>query len=353
MSTDISFFNWTPSTPHAMAYVVIVTRHQGRWLLVRHHQRSSWELPGGKIEPGESPLEAAHRELREETGAQKYRLHAVEGYRVTQPGLSGEGLLCFAEVDTLEPLSPLSEIAEVAPMDTLPEDLTWAEIQPVLFRHVTGRLSLLSKLGGYQHVVWDWNGTLVNDAPLAVEIVNQLMTTQSLGSTDLASYRRDFCHPVIDYYRNLGFDFERLPFDQLCNEFGRHYSAARERLQLHPGSRFLLGGLAGQSTQSLLSASSQTVLEQCLNHHGIASLFDHIYGLPDNQARCKIDRGRELLAATGILAKNTILVGDTDHDLEVADALGIELLLIGDGHQCASKLAQMHHQVLSGWHALG
>ena len=53
----------------ALIYVVLVSRYRHQWVIVRHGERTTWEIPGGHIEEGESPDRAAARELVEETGA--------------------------------------------------------------------------------------------------------------------------------------------------------------------------------------------------------------------------------------------------------------------------------------------
>ena len=113
------------------AFSVIAVRENGAWLLVRHSARKTWELPGGHREPDETPLEAACRELYEETGALRFRLCACGCYSVTQGGQTSWGALFLAEAITRGPL-PESEIAQVRAFAALPSALTYPTIQPVL-----------------------------------------------------------------------------------------------------------------------------------------------------------------------------------------------------------------------------
>lgn len=115
---------------------VIVSRYQGKWVFCKHRQRQTYEVPAGHREPGETILEAARRELYEETGALTYELHPVSVYSVTSdeyPG--GYGMVFFAEIQELGPIPPL-EIERIELFDAIPSNLTYPLIQPALIHRV-------------------------------------------------------------------------------------------------------------------------------------------------------------------------------------------------------------------------
>lgn len=120
-------------------YAVVIARYGGRLLWCRHRDRQTWEIPGGHIEPGESALEAAARELQEETGATDFTLQPVCWYSAWRAdGVPHScGLLCVADVHALGDLH--NEIAEVRPFDGVPDALTYPDIQPRLFEEVNRR----------------------------------------------------------------------------------------------------------------------------------------------------------------------------------------------------------------------
>jgi 8-oxo-dGTP diphosphatase len=134
--TEVKFFPAAYSPEVSLTYSVISARFDGRWILVRHHKRDTWEIPGGHIENDETSDEAAKRELMEETGALKFGIDCVATYSVLKNGETGFGRLYFAEVEELGPVPDISEIAEVIFMDSLPENLTHPDIQPYLFDRV-------------------------------------------------------------------------------------------------------------------------------------------------------------------------------------------------------------------------
>lgn len=130
----VDFCNEKPSgTP--LTYVVIAARYNGKWVLVRHKERNTYESPGGHIEPDEDFITAAKRELYEETGARDFSLDLVSIYTVKTGEKTAGGYLFFADVKELSAL-PDYEIAEIVLMDKLPEKLTYPLIQPALFDYI-------------------------------------------------------------------------------------------------------------------------------------------------------------------------------------------------------------------------
>lgn len=117
----------------AYKFVVILSRYRGQILLSKHRLRATWESQGGHIEPGETPLEAAKRELYEESGALEYRITPAFDYRAWDEASAANGMVFLAEIDTLGPL-PESEMERTACFDALPPNLTYPGIAPVLFR---------------------------------------------------------------------------------------------------------------------------------------------------------------------------------------------------------------------------
>ena len=134
--TRVNFFDAEYIPDKKLTYSVIAALCRGSWIFVRHCDRKTWEIPGGHIEDGESPSEAAARELEEETGAKKFDLECVATYSVEKEGSFGFGRIFFAEVHSLGKIPDLSEIAEVTLSDHLPENLTYPDIQTGLFRKV-------------------------------------------------------------------------------------------------------------------------------------------------------------------------------------------------------------------------
>ena len=113
-------------------YVVVMSRYQGKILLSRHKDRTTWETQGGHIEPGETPLEAARRELYEESGALEFEIRPVFDYWAGDDKAGASCQVFAAEIRKLGPL-PESEMAEVRAFDEVPPNVTYPAITPEIF----------------------------------------------------------------------------------------------------------------------------------------------------------------------------------------------------------------------------
>ena len=115
-------------------YVVVLSTCGGKIMLSRHRERGTWETQGGHIEPGETPMQAARRELFEESGATAFDIRPLCDYWAGDawPDGGASGVVFAAEIRERGAL-PKSEMAEVRLFDALPQELTYPAITPVLF----------------------------------------------------------------------------------------------------------------------------------------------------------------------------------------------------------------------------
>jgi 8-oxo-dGTP diphosphatase len=132
-----------PEKGRLYIYVIIVSRCLGKWVFCRGRGRDTWEIPGGHIEEGEPADDAARRELCEETGAVEYSIRLVSDVAVKHEGDNEFRFsrLYYAEIEELGPL-PGYEIEEVMLADSVPEKLTYPDIQPVLFEKAKSEIQI-------------------------------------------------------------------------------------------------------------------------------------------------------------------------------------------------------------------
>lgn len=207
--------------------------------------------------------------------------------------------------------------------------------------------SLYAHIEDKEHVIWDWNGTLLNDVDHAVKVVCRILEEESLPSIDVQQYKSVFRFPVIEYYRHLGFDTSPKKFADLCERFNQYFYEELHTCALWPGARETLAQIhKSGKTQSLLSASEHNMLQSSVRQFDVDSYFHHVFGIADKMAASKVSRGHELIEQVRSPLSKTVLIGDTDHDLEVGKALGIDVILVEHGHQCPTRLKSLHNRVV-------
>ena len=203
------------------------------------------------------------------------------------------------------------------------------------------------------HVIWDWNGTLVDDAWLCVEIVNELLTRRGLAPTTPCKYSEVFGFPLRTYYQRVGFDLEREDFAATGDEFNILYGQRFRECRLREGARKVLTALGCNGIeQSLLSASNEADLEEMVAHYGLRSHFASVAGVDNGLGERKIERGHRHLADLNCRSDEILLIGDTLHDIEVAAALGVHCVLLPSGHQSRRRLELGECTVVDGLFAV-
>jgi len=191
----------------------------------------------------------------------------------------------------------------------------------------------------YRHIIWDWNGTLWDDTWLCVEINNHMLQRRRLPEITVDTYRDTLCFPVVDYYCQLGFDYENDPYDRLAEEFIAEYEQRRFECALHEGARVLIQTLHARNIpQAVLSAYQQDTLLQAVDYFGLTPFFNDIIGLDDIYAAGKVENGRKYIAGLDLAPSEVLFIGDTIHDFEVARAMGVDCALLAIGHNSRSRL---------------
>ena len=192
----------------------------------------------------------------------------------------------------------------------------------------------------YTHIIWDFNGTILDDVQLGIRCVNTMLSKRGLPVLpDVEAYRQVFGFPIEAYYRRLGFDFEKEDYHTvLAPEWVALYMAGEEFCPLNRGAAETLAAVAGRGvSQVMLSASQQGQLEGQLARLGLAGYFEEVLGLDNIHARSKQGlaeawRERHPLA-------RPLFVGDTEHDADVAEAVGAECILYAGGFNANPQLS--------------
>lgn len=182
-------------------------------------------------------------------------------------------------------------------------------------------------------ILWDWNGTLLNDVDACVDAMNQMLAKRSMDFLSIEKYQNIFTFPVQNYYKALGFDFNKDSFEDLSIEYIQLYKDLSLKSPLQEGATELLEYFKEKDyKQVIISASEQKALEKQVEERNITKYFDTIIGLDNIHAHSKLHNALAYINELKIKPQNICFIGDTYHDYEVADAIGCNCILVKSGH---------------------
>ena len=207
---------------------------------------------------------------------------------------------------------------------------------------------MIERLSKYKHIIWDWNGTLIDDVWLVVDIMNKMLKKRNLPGIDSKRYREIFDFPVMDYYAKLEFDFFNESFEDLTVEFISEYYARFNECKLFDKVEEVLKKIRNMGiSQSILSASKEDILVEKVKYYGIDKYFCRIMGLENHYAQSKVERGKKWIAELNLNPQDVLLIGDTAHDYIVSKNIGSDCLLIANGHHNYERLAKLGVEVIN------
>jgi len=199
-------------------------------------------------------------------------------------------------------------------------------------------------------VFWDWNGTLVNDAPALCDSFNRVLQTRGIEPISLDRYREISQHPVQSMYEEMGLDFERHSFQEIAEEWHRHYYDRAPEIQLHHDSLTTLQALQLRGArQMVLSALPKDVLVHSVRSHSVEAFFEHVVGIHHNRADTKVAEGVSLLRRLGVKGTDVTVIGDSSHDVEVARELKANCILVARGAESRGRLEAHGFPVLESF----
>lgn len=200
----------------------------------------------------------------------------------------------------------------------------------------------------YKHIIWDWNGTLLDDRWLCVEGINKALDKRGLKTINEQTYKDIFTFPVKDYYQKLGFDFSVEPFEIAGDEFVLYYEKHFNRTKLHSQCRSIIKNIfAVGITQSILSAGKHEFLLEWVKAHNLQKYFIKILGIDNQYATGKTELGMSLIKNLSYNNNEVVLIGDTIHDSDVAESMNIDCLLMDQGHVNNDRLQKTGRKVFS------
>ena len=190
-----------------------------------------------------------------------------------------------------------------------------------------------------KHIIWDFNGTLLNDTQLSLDLDNDVFEKLGIPSITMEDYKSNMTMPVRDFYPAVGVDYSKHSYEEIARLWLDEFNQKAVGVGLVSGALELIQKLHEQGrSQSVLSASYEpSVREQC-KALGLTPYMKDISGLEDESASKKTEIGRRQLRELGLEGRDVVLIGDMLTDAHLAEALGVDCILVSWGHNDMKRL---------------
>lgn len=189
-------------------------------------------------------------------------------------------------------------------------------------------------------IVWDWNGTILNDVPLNIEILNNILLEYHIKPIDYDEYKNLFCFPIKSFYQKLGFHIESdEEYFSIIDKFNSMYRKRMFEPHLQDDAIEVLSELEKQNyIQLLLSGLNVEDLVAQVKNFELFSLFHRVIGSKTNDANDKDNNLKRILQSYN---KNSIvLIGDTTAELKLSSDNNCKAILVTCGHQSENVISK-------------
>ncbi len=199
----------------------------------------------------------------------------------------------------------------------------------------------------YKCIIWDWNGTLLDDVSLNIGIVNTLLSERGVDIIDSVDfYKKEFGFPVIDFYRKVGFDLENEDFTLIARQYAFLFNERYPHAEIFSDAEEALRLVKYSGREQLIiSATEQGYLLKQVDYFELSHYFIDILGVSDVLGSSKTERAKKWIAERDIDPREVLFIGDTAHDYDTAKAIGCDCVLVSRGHYSEERLAETGCQV--------
>lgn len=204
----------------------------------------------------------------------------------------------------------------------------------------------------YKAIFWDWNGTLLDDVLPSLNAVNDLLELYEKDKISLEQYYSYVDTPIYKFYERI-FDLNEVPMSVIKPHYIAFYERYENDVNLAGGALELLEKCKGYGIKSYaISAAHIDDLTKHSKRLGAYEYFEKISAASDYDAGSKIDRAMKLLEDEKINKNEVLMIGDTLHDLQTAEAIGVECVLYSKGHTDFETLSKTGKRVFSSFEQL-
>lgn len=190
-----------------------------------------------------------------------------------------------------------------------------------------------------KHIIWDFNGTLLNDTQLSLDVDNNVFEKLGIPGITLDDYRNNMTMPVRDFYSAVGVDYSVHSYETIARLWLDEFNQKAVGVGLVSGALDAIRFFHDQGrSQSVLSASYEPSLRKQCEALGLTPYMTDISGLEDESASKKTEIGRRQLKELGLEGRDVVLIGDMLTDAHLAEDLGADCILVSWGHNDLKRL---------------
>ncbi len=190
----------------------------------------------------------------------------------------------------------------------------------------------------YKYIIWDWNGTLLNDIGASLASVNDMLAMRNMEPIDIDYYKECIGVPIIKFYEKV-FDMEKEDYSIVIKQYNEGYLRHLSDFGLTDGAVEALDYFKQSGAKQVIVSSSNNE-QLCMNaeKYGVSKYFDAILGAGDYFAGSKIERAKAYLEKNSAKNDEILVIGDLEHDAEMANTLGADCILLTSGHEHPERL---------------
>lgn len=204
----------------------------------------------------------------------------------------------------------------------------------------------------YTHIIWDWNGTLLNDIGASLASVNDMLAMRGKPPIDIDFYRKCIGVPIVKFYEKV-FELEKEDYSTIIKQYNEGYLHHLAACGLTDGAIEAIGYFSKIGVkQAVVSSSNNEQLCNNMKKYGVYDCFDAVLGAMDYFAGSKIERAVDYLKKSGAKKGHVLVVGDLEHDAEMAAELGADCVLLTSGHENRERLKSANARIIDNLHQL-
>lgn len=205
----------------------------------------------------------------------------------------------------------------------------------------------------YKVIIWDFNGTLIDDAYAALASVNDMLRRRNLPLINMKQYASYVDTPIIKFYEHIFDDLYSMDFSVIAEEFNEGYEKHLKPRAIMEGAENVLEYFNQRGKlQTVVSATHIDKVNKRLREFGLLQFFDRVLAHNNLIAEDKTHLAVKYFAEKGIKPQEAVVVGDCVADFMMAEALGCDCVLITQGHQSRAEFAATTAAVIDSLYEL-